>query len=174
MKKTLLMTLGIAMFVITGCVSVHNNKAAVSDMPVAVTHKPHYQTITEIGNERVSAEVTGKSVLKFITWGIPSTFADNGAFSGASDGASFIPAAIVSMLPFGDPYADYKKAAVYIACEQNGCDTLVDAQYVISKTTYINFLPFYEEVTCKVTGYPVKITGHKLIEFDPLAPKCGK
>lgn len=164
MKKTLLLALVALTIAATSCVSTHNNKSATANMPVAVSHPAHYQAITEIGDTRVSAEVTGHAVIKFITWGVPDTYADNGDFSGSSEPSLLASLPIVG----GDSYGDFKKAATYIACQENGCDSLLDAQYVITKSTYVRFLPFYEKVTCKVTGFPVRIVGHKLIE-----PKQG-
>ena len=152
MKKILLLTLGVIAFATSSCISIHNNKAATANMPVATVQPAHYQAITEIGTAPVTTEVTGHSVLKIFSWGMPDTFADNGSFSGGS----------ASPLPFigGDSYAKFKQAAVYRACEENNCDSLMDARYVITKKNYV----VYEQVNCKVIGTPVKITGYKLCE----------
>ncbi len=155
MKKILLLTLGVIALATSSCISIHNNKAAAANMPVATVQPAQYQAITEIGSAPVTAEVTGHTVLKFFSWGMPDTFADNGDFGGASTSTP-LP------LPFigGDSYAKFKQAAVYRACEENNCDSLMDARYVITKKSYV----VYEQVNCKVIGTPVKITGYKPCE----------
>ena len=157
-------------FTFVGCISVHNNKGASDNMPAAIAKPAYYQVITELGKEPVSASVTGHNVLKIIKWGMPSTFADNGDFgaAGATAGPSLpIPLPLPLPIAGGDAYAKFKQSAVYIACRDNNCDSLLDARYAITTKDYF----VYEQVTCKVTGIPVKITGYKQIEAPA---KCCK
>lgn len=152
MKKVLLLAVIGVMFASVGCVTVHNNKAAATNMPVAVAEAAHYQAITDVGQQRVSATVKGNSILGIINWGMPNTFADGGMVS--SDAGS------ISLPSFMDVFGKFKLAAIYTACEENNCDSLMDARYVITTKDYYVF----KQVTCTVSGVPVKITGYKLIE----------
>ena len=128
--------------------SIHNNKGAEYNPP-AVTSASAYKTLTEVEDRRVEAEVTGNNLLGIISRGLPNTFADDGNF-GAS--ANLIPIP----LPFGgDPYADFKKAAVYKACQKADCDYLINAQYVINVKDYFVF----KQATVKVSVFPVKVKG---------------
>ena len=162
MKKTLNVTLfSVLLLTLVGCSTIHNNKGASENMPAAVVCPMRYQVITEIGNEPISATVTGHNILKIFKFGIPNTFADNGDFgaAGESTGPSMpLPLPLPSV--GGDPYAKYRQAAVYIACEENKCDSLMDARYTIVTKDYL----VYEQVTCTVTGIPVKVKGYKPIE----------
>ena len=58
-------------------------------------------------------------------------------------------------LPYG---IDHKarNAALYKACLQKKCDALIGAQYEVETTSYGMF---YKESTCKVKGWPARITG---------------
>jgi hypothetical protein len=168
MKKILLASVVAGLLMLsTGCLSIHTNQGA-SATPTAGVVTPQYLAETELGAERVSAEVTGKSVLGIISWGMPSEFADNGSFgaNGQSAGsASIIPIPFVGqVIGGGQKYDKMKQAATYIACKNAGCDYLLDSHYTISTTNYVVF----EKVNCKVSGIPVKITGYK-----PL-PACEK
>ena len=158
MKKMLLFTLMACMLTTVGCISIHNNKAASDNMPVARACPAAYQAETELGEiSSASATVTGNTLFGIIHWGLPSSFADNGSFGGAEGP---LPVKIG-----GDSFGKFKMAAVYSACETNNCDSLMDARYVITTKDYF----VYKKVICKVVGTPVKITGYKLIEDK----KCG-
>ena len=151
MKKVLLLAVIGVMFTSVGCVTVHNNKAAATNMPAAVAQPAKYQALTEVSQQRVSASVKGNSILGIINWGMPSTFADGGMVSYC--GASNLPI-------FMDAYGPFKQAAIYCACEENGCDSLMDARYVITTKDYFVF----KQIICTVSGAPVKVTGYKLLE----------
>jgi hypothetical protein len=152
MKKVLLLAVVGVMFASVGCVTVHNNKAASTNMPVAVAEPAQYQAITEIGQDRVSATVTGNSLMGIINWGMPNTFADGGMVS-SDIGTIALPS-------FMDVFGKFKLAAIYCACEENNCDSLMDARYIITTKDYYVF----KQVICTVTGIPVKVTGYKLID----------
>ncbi len=49
-----------------------------------------------------------------------------------------------------------RNAALYKACQQKKCDALIGAQYEVETTSYGMF---YSESTCKVKGWPARITG---------------
>ena len=166
MKNLLLFTLCLGVLAIfTGCTIVNNNKGTSDNLPAAIARPAYYQAITEIGEKPVSAEVTGNLLFKTFRWGIPFTFAANASFSGSMvepfDFAGMtMSSGGISLSPISfDPYDAFKKAAAYRACEENGCDSLMDARFVITRNYYVIF----EVVTCKVSGIPVKVTGYKLI-----------
>ena len=153
MKKVLSVLLLGAILSTVGCISIHTNQSATTSVPPAkVVTIDAYAPETELGNDRVSASVTGNSLLGIIKWGLPSTYADFTSIPG-SMGNLQVASLLDDTLPF-------KQAAVYIACEENQCDSLLDARYVLTVKDYIVF----KQVVCKVTGTPVKIKGYKKLE----------
>ncbi|MBQ7178805.1 MAG: hypothetical protein IJS08_15420 [Victivallales bacterium] len=157
MKKVLSVLLLGAILSTVGCISAHTNQSATTSVPPAkVVSVDAYAPETELGNDRVSATVTGNSILGIIKWGMPATFADFTAIPGSMALGSNIPVS-VSIL---DDTLPFKQAAVYIACEENQCDSLLDARYVITTKDYLVF----KQIVCKVTGIPVKIKGYKKLE----------
>ena len=164
MKKILGILLLGAILTTTGCISIHNNKSATANVPPAQAITPdRYAVETELGPERVSATVTGNTVLGIIKWGFPQTYAD---FANIPNGdiSSPLPFPIPIPLPFfgSDSTAPFKKAAVYVACEENNCDSLLDCRYVITVKDYVVF----KQITCKVIGTPVIIKGYRKIEDE--------
>lgn len=156
MKKVLSVLLLGAILTTVGCINVHTNQSATACVPPAKSVTVMYVPETELGNDRVSATVTGNSLLGIIKWGLPSSYADGTSISGSMGEGGNLPfagAVLDETLPF-------KQAAVYIACEENQCDSLLDARYVITAKDYIVF----KQVICKVTGTPVKIKGYKKLE----------
>ena len=60
---------------------------------------------------------------------------------------------------FGRVYSPEQKArnaALYKACQQKKCDALIGTMYEVQTKSYG---PFYTESTCKVKGWPARITG---------------
>lgn len=49
-----------------------------------------------------------------------------------------------------------RNAALYKACQQSKCDALIGAMYEVETKGYG---PFFSKSTCKVTGWPARITG---------------
>ena len=49
-----------------------------------------------------------------------------------------------------------RNAALYKACQQAKCDALIGATYEVETESYG---PFYSSSTCKVKGWPARITG---------------
>lgn len=49
-----------------------------------------------------------------------------------------------------------RNAALYKACQQQKCDALIGAMYEVETEGYG---PFFMKSTCKVTGWPARITG---------------
>lgn len=49
-----------------------------------------------------------------------------------------------------------RNAALYKACQQLKCDALIGADYEVETESYG---PFFSKSTCKVTGWPARITG---------------
>ncbi len=167
MKKILSVLLLGAILSTVGCISIHTNQSATANVPPARAITPdRYAVETELGTERVSATVTGNTVLGIISWGLPATYAD---FADIPSG-DVAPMPIPIPIPFigKDDTAPFKKAAVYIACEENNCDSLLDCRYVLTVKDYF----VYKKVICKVTGTPVKIKGYKKLECPKAA--CEK
>lgn len=60
---------------------------------------------------------------------------------------------------FGRVYTTESKArnaALYKACQQAKCDAIIGAMYEVEIESYG---PFFEVATCKVKGWPARITG---------------
>ena len=49
-----------------------------------------------------------------------------------------------------------RNAALYKACQQSKCDALIGAMYEVETE---GFGPFFSKSTCKVKGWPARITG---------------
>jgi len=49
-----------------------------------------------------------------------------------------------------------RNAALYKACQQKKCDALIGTMYEVKTKSYG---PFFSESTCKVKGWPARITG---------------
>ncbi len=49
-----------------------------------------------------------------------------------------------------------RNAALYKACQQEGCDALIGAMYEVKVESYG---PFFSQYTCTVKGWPARITG---------------
>ena len=169
MKKVFSVLLLGAILSSVGCISIHTNQSATANVPPARAITPDlYAVETEIGSERVSATVEGNSILGIIKWGLPATYADFADIPSSINEPKQIPLPIPIPFIGKDDTLPFKQAAVYVACQENNCDSLLDTHYVINIKDYVVF----KQITCKVTGVPVIIKGYKKVECDKAA--CEK
>ena len=54
-----------------------------------------------------------------------------------------------------------RNAALYKACQQAKCDALIGATYEVET---VGFAPYFTKATCKVKGWPARITGIEKVE----------
>lgn len=145
MKKLMMAAIGmVACSVVTGCMSeAVTNGGAYANLP---DPKPDEYLLhwKEKKSEMVEYTATVGEVLSFFDVGeiAPWLLRDKENFWGPFK----IPPSIDSKA---------RNAAVYKACLNEGCDALLGAMYYVKTTKY----PFYSVSTCKVRGYPAKITG---------------
>lgn len=152
MKKSILAAAAAAMFVLTGCVSVHTSDGA-SVVPQPESCHPGYAATFSHKNVRVEGAATVNVLFGLFAWGTDG-FADNSKLSA------------FSFLPSPENFA--KSAAVFNTCQANKADTLLGTRYVVTTTDYVVF----KTVNCKVAGFPASMNG--VVEKKPYVSVDGK
>jgi hypothetical protein len=143
MKK--LLTVALVAAVACGCISVNKNDGGESNLRPTICKDCVHETYA-VGDKTVSATETIQCVLNIFAWGsTASHIADQAEFSG-----------------FG-PVAKAKNGAYAKACEAAKCDQIAGARYKITTEDYV----VYKKVKCEITGYPVTMTGVKVV-----TPNC--
>ena len=144
MKKLMTVAIGmIAISMMTGCLSSAVTKggtyANLPD-PTPDEYKIHWE------NEEGMIETTATVTLTL------------GVFSGGDNAPWMLRDQEVRSW-LGRVYTTESKArnaALYKACQQAKCDALIGAMYEVETESYG---PFFETATCKVRGWPARITG---------------
>jgi hypothetical protein len=145
MKKLMAVTLVAA--VACGCISVHKNDGGESNLRPKICKDCIHETYA-VADKMVSATENIQCVLGIFAWGsTASHIADQAEFSG-----------------FG-AVAKAKNGAYAKACEEAKCDQIAGARYKITKEDYF----VYQKIKCEITGYPVTMTGAKVV-----TPTCCK
>lgn len=157
MKK--LMTVAALAVLATGCVVVHKNDGGESCLKPAIAKDIVHEKF-EVGANPVTATEEMNVLFNFIAWGQTATHIADGV----ADKTPFFCVDMSSVV---------KNGAYANACDAAKCDTIVGTRYTVTVEDYYVF----KKYTCKVTGYPSKLTGVELIENKcPCAgkAKCAK
>lgn len=145
MKK--LLTIALVAAVASGCISVKKNDGGESNLRPRICKDCIHETYA-VGDKTVSATESLQCLFGFITWGASAShIADQAEFSG-----------------FG-AMAKAKNGAYAKACEAAKCDQIAGARYTITRENYF----VYAKIKCEITGYPVTMTGVKVV-----TPPCCK
>lgn len=149
----LVLLLATALLTGAGC-STFTNTSDAGDMtyyPKLLNIVDDYRPVYEVENKKVSG--TGKGCVLFwiFSWGADG-YADNARVNSAFYSRFFPSATDIAA-----------KAAFYNACKGAGCDYLTAARYEVKSENYIIF----RRVTSKVTGFPVRLTGVKVVKKEP-------
>ena len=127
MKKMIIVSTMLLLFVFTGCSSVNKSFNAA---PFSVSASASLEADVEVGG-KISGTARGTYLFGLICLGGPTKFADNTGLGG-----------------FG-PSGLLKSAAAYNAMEDSGADVIVNPQYVIEANKNI----FIHSYKVTITGY---------------------
>lgn len=144
MKKMLILA-GIALTLMTGCLSTNTNDGAT---PVEFKVEKAYTADVDIQKDATKAEATVNCLFGLITWGV-TEYADE-AFVSSNSGLGL----------FKDPMTVAKQGATYKACKDANADALLGATYHIDTEDYFIF----KKVKCTAEGYPATIKGVKEVK----------
>ena len=151
--KHLILLLALSAFLFAGC-SIFTNTSDGGDMsyyPQLLDIVDDYRPVYEVGKEKVSGTGNGCVLFWIFSWGAEG-YADNAKVDSAFYSKIFPSATDIAA-----------KSAFYKACKLAECDYLTAARYEIISENYIVF----RRVTSKVTGFPVKLTGVKVVKKEP-------
>lgn len=151
MRTLFLLTL--SAFLFAGC-STFTNTSDGGDMtyyPQLLDIVDDYRPVYEVGKEKVSGTGSGCVLFWIFAWGAEG-YADNAKVDSAFYSKFFPSATDIAA-----------KSAFFKACKLAECDYLTAARYEIISENYIVF----RRVTSKVTGFPVKLTGVKVVKKEP-------
>jgi|GEM_PF-716412 len=150
-KKIALMSVAAAaVFCISGCVNFNTSDGASLVPQVAADH-PGYEANLNVQNVSVQGEATLNVLFGIFAWGTDG-YADCARLSAVTTVAPALPIPIPE-LPSAENLV--KKASVYNTCKAKKVDQLVGSRYTIKTVDYFVF----KIMTCKVEGFPAKITG---------------
>lgn len=144
---------------LTGC-STFTNTSDAGDLtyyPKLLDVVDDYRPVYEVEQKKVSGTGKGCVLLWIFSWGA----------DGYADNARVNTSVLSKIFPSATDIA--AKAAFYNACKAAECDYLTAARYEVQSENYIVF----RRVTSKVTGFPVKLVGVKVVKKEPylLDPK---
>lgn len=147
MKKILLGLLAVTgIFIATGCTNINSSDGGnLNIYPETVGPTDNYRPLYNIDTKK---RVVGKAQVNVLfglfTWGDGSGIADN------ADVFSFLP----------DARRISAKAAVYNACKDAHCDSIVAARYEITRKNYLIF----SKCEVEVKGFPATLVGVDIIK----------
>lgn len=151
-KATLILALAFIAVFLTGC-STFTNTSDAGDLtyyPKLIDIVDDYRPVYEVENKKVSGTGKGCVLFGIFAWGA----------DGTADNARVETSFFSKIFPSAKDMA--AKSAFYNACKAAECDYLTAARYEIQAENYIIF----RRVTSKVTGFPVKLVGVKVIKKE--------